>query len=108
MIVFKTKVTEREMMSTYNYYSGLCDRIPDYLLRNLKEMPNNKGYIWRGIYMYGELNREVNSEKTTLFEKTDRDVMLIHEWSKNEYKIFEKIGKDPKRLIEKRVINKKS
>ena len=30
--------------------------------KNLKEMPNNKGYLWRGVTFYGDMPEENNEE----------------------------------------------
>ena len=63
-----------------------CERtdakLPEYMRRNLREMPNNKGYIFRGIQYYGEKRAERN-KPTILFEK-NRGVLNIHEITKGE------------------------
>ena len=53
------------------YYSKFCravDSVPDYMKENLKKMPNNKGYLWRGITVLGEM-KPVKDEPLMLFEK---------------------------------------
>jgi hypothetical protein len=80
----------------YRYYLKLCYSIPEYIKRNLKKMPNNKGYIWKGITLYGCLPPE--EETTILFENLGRDILKIHEITEKEYKTFEKKGKD-KRIL---------
>jgi len=57
--------------------------------------------------LYGELPYEEYKPRV-LFEKPKRDVLHIHEWYNNEYKKFEKIGKNRKQLIEKHSRKKKS
>ena len=44
--------TRRDMNYAFKYYSNIT--IPDYMARKLKYMPNNKGYVWRGVYFYGK------------------------------------------------------
>lgn len=90
---------ERDIASSYKYYCNMCDKIPDYIQKNLNEMPNNKGYIWKGIHMFGKLPKEEDKPKV-MFEKPVKDVLHIHEWYKGEYKKFEKVGKNKKQLIE--------
>ena len=52
-------------------YAKLCDiasQLPDYISRNLENMPNNKGYKWRGVVFFGKLPEERNGN-TVIFEK---------------------------------------
>jgi hypothetical protein len=90
-----------------DYFFKICNSIPDYISRNLKEMPNNKGYIWRGIWCLGELP-PVPGESIVLFERK-KDTLIIREYDDNYESIFEKKGTGKKILIsrnEKRKINK--
>jgi len=73
------------------------DSIPDYMKNNLKEMSNNKGYIWKGITFFGFLPRE--RDKTILFEKNRGNILKIYEIDEYDCKIFEKEGKKQKVLI---------
>ena len=80
-----------------------CDSIPDYMRENLKEMPNNKGYIWKGITFYGLLPKE--NDNIILFEKARGGILKIHEISQNNHIIDEKQGKGQKKFVsnEKRI-----
>lgn len=90
------RITEKEYNKSYKYFCNVCNSIPDYILAKLKQMPNNKGYIWRGVYCYG--NKKPEKDKPiVMFEKT-KLVFIIHEWYKNEYKIWHKKGSNPKFL----------
>ena len=40
--------SKRDIRYFYKQYEKIIDTIPDYMRKNLSEMPNNKGYIWRG------------------------------------------------------------
>ena len=84
----------------------ICSKIPPYILRNLKEMPNNKGYIHKGVWCFGELPREENAN-LIMFKKEDNDLMEIHEIDNNFHYIYEKIGKNRKTLLYKIERNKK-
>lgn len=96
----------REIDKAYKYYVRTCNSIPDYMIKKLKQMPNNKGYIWKDIYCYGELPQEKN-KPITLFEKKHDNLLVIHEWTNSEYIIWHKKGKDRKQLYSKRKIKKK-
>lgn len=47
--------TEYEMDKAYKYFKRVCDETPDYILKQLKHLPNNKGIIFRGVHFYGSL-----------------------------------------------------
>jgi hypothetical protein len=74
------------------------ETVPSFILENLKNMPSNKGYIWRGVYYYGKLPSE--SKNVIMFEKCRNNIMKIHECINNRIYIYEKVGKGPKKLIE--------
>ena len=88
--------SKKEIYKNWNYYNKCLNTIPEYMLRNLKEMPNNKGYIWKGIYLFGELEKEKN-KNTVIFDKK-KNILIIHEWNNYEYLIYHKKGKDKKEL----------
>lgn len=94
----RSRNLQKDIDRSYKYYCKVCDNIPDYILKNLKEMPNNKGYIWKDVYLYGELPSEDNKPRV-MFEKPNREVLYIHEWYNGEYKKFEKVGKNRKQLV---------
>jgi hypothetical protein len=74
--------------------------IPDYIITNLKDMPSNKGYIWKGIWCFGEIKSK-SQYPQILFEKNRGGNMLIHEINETHHCIFEKIGKNNKTLKSK-------
>lgn len=93
---------DRRHKNDYDYFyrqvCNIADSLPDYIQQNLKEMPNNKGYIWRGCHFYGELPVKHN-ELTILFEKHRGNVLKIHEIDSGEYRLYEKIGQNQKKLV---------
>lgn len=90
----------KDIERTYDYFLRINNSIPEYMLKKLANMPNNKGYIWKGIYCYGELEAEIG-KPVTIFEKTRSGQQLIHEWTDTYYKIYyyDKIGKSSKKHI---------
>jgi hypothetical protein len=111
------KQEERDFKYYYKHFCKIEETIPEYMLENLKNMPNNKGYIWRKMWLFGELpeercvnqgvnqgmNGNVNQEQPTLvmFERA-RGVLLIHEYDKHEYRLFEKDSTGKRKFILKR------
>jgi len=96
----KQYVSEREYEYQYNHLMRVVETMPDYMKRNLEEMPSNKGYIWRGCWFFGKL-REHKGENTVVFEK-GRNTMKIHEFDNHNYRVFEKYGQDRKILLSSR------
>jgi hypothetical protein len=91
----------KKIQSDCNFFFKISNSIPKYIENNLKEMPSNKGYIFKGIWCFGKLPAENNN--LTMFEKLPNDILKIHEitYNKNNknYKIFKKNGKNKKNLI---------
>ena len=92
------KATLDEMNKAYQRYNSILDSIPDYITNNLRDMPSNKGYIWKQVHLYGLRPPEKPYNKTVLFEKLPRSVTRIHEWSNNYYRIYRKEGREVKTL----------
>ena len=84
------------MDKEYYKFVKVCNNIPDYILRNLKEMPSNKGYIWKGVWCFGELP-DNNSGQLLMFEKLYGGILRIYEIDDNYRTIYEK--QDGKRKL---------
>jgi hypothetical protein len=97
---------DRDVKYAYKYFNKVIDSLPPYMINNLSEMPNNKGYIWRGIHFYGDLPEQRGPH--VMFEKKRGGILVIHEYTDREYRRYEKKGKDRKQLVhkEKRRIKK--
>ena len=99
---------ERQKEKDYNYgcrtFYKITDSLPPYIKKNLSDMPNNKGYIWRDVCFYGSLPEEEGPR--VMFEKLG-NILVIHEYTDKEYKRFEKVGRDKKILVYKQIKNKK-
>jgi hypothetical protein len=98
------KYAEQNMTRAYDYFIKANSSIPDYILKNLKHMPNNKGYIWKGICCYGDL--DADSNKVILTEKLYNNVTKIHEWDEYEYIIYTKDKYNNKKILSKKPRNK--
>jgi len=94
-VIFRTLRSDnnikREIEKNWQYFVKTRETIPPYMLKKLKNMPNNKGYIWKSIYCYGERPANVG-EPVILFETQKDGVLVIHETTEKEYKIWHKKG----------------
>ena len=90
---------KRDIYHEHRRFSRNCAAVPDYLRRNLSRMPNNKGYIWRGIWLLGDLPPEKNKPQV-MFERKSKDLLLIHECDEYEIRKYEKKGKNRKVLVQ--------
>jgi hypothetical protein len=99
-----------EFNKTFKHYQNLYSSIPEYIIEKLYYMPNNRGYIWKGICCFGEKPAD-NTSKIVIFEK-QRNLSIIHEWDYKllESKIWHKYDRQKKELFksEKIVIKKLS
>lgn len=92
-----SKQTEKDIKYGWKYYNKVIDQVPDYMERNLADMPNNKGYIWRGIHFYG--HKKEQQGVRVMFEKQKGNILIIHEYTNTEYRRYEKEGKNKKYLV---------
>ena len=91
-------LSESQIKYETKCYFRLINSIPDYITRNLKTMPSNKGYIWKGVWCFGELPEEPN-KPLIMFEKLHNGVLRIYESDKFTRNIFEKQPNGRKVLI---------
>ena len=89
----------------YRKFLKAVDTLPSYMTDNLKTMPNNKGYLWRGVQFLGKRNPIIN-EPLIVFEKR-RGVLMIRKQYKDRTEVHKKIGKETKlteTIMQKQVI----
>ena len=93
----KRRQNRRDQRYFYKLYIRANKTLPNYMRKNLKVMANNKGYIWRGVYFFGEQEAEKESA-IVMFEK-NKGVLKITEINKDNVKKYEKVGRNRKKLI---------
>jgi hypothetical protein len=98
------KFAEKNMTKAYDYFLKSMDSIPDYILKNLENMPNNRGYIWKGIHCYGALKED--SDILVMTEKLYNNVTKIHEWNHDEYLVYSKDKFNNKKILHRQPRNK--
>jgi len=98
-----TYSNDRKETGTINYeyrkFKRKVDTIPGYLLNNLSNMPNNKGYIWKGIWLMGDLPEQEPRDILTMFERRG-DLLIIRESDNYKVRIYHKYGRGRKTLVE--------
>jgi len=94
------KQQHRDIKYEEKRFFKMIESIPTYIDKNLDDMPNNKGYLWRGILLFGKQHTEIDKKEPLLiFDKQNKDNLLIHEWTETDYSLYKKIGKNPKTTI---------
>lgn len=88
-----------EIKKAYYNFINVSESLPEYLQRNLENMPMNKGYKFRGIIFFG--TKPPEEEKYIIFERINKEIMHIHIWEKDFAYQYEKKGKGKKVLMEK-------
>ncbi len=94
----KNRYQKKNIDRSYRHFLKACNSIPPYMRRNLAEMPNNKGYCWKSVACYGDLPAEIGQPQV-LFDRRKGNIMIIHEWTHDEYRIYQKKGKERKVLV---------
>ena len=100
-----TKRDEKNQLKNFKKYGRIynksIDTLPVYMQENLKNMPSNKGQIWRGVYFYGH-QKKTDENITILFEKKKRRcITYSHQYNTDEngnylYTLKEKKNKNQK------------
>ena len=92
-------VSERQLE---NYGKKFFSVFPSEKIRkNLKEMPSNKGYIFKGIWFFGELPAERN-RPVVMFESIyNSNVFRTYEIDDKYRYVYEKSGKGKRVLVSK-------
>jgi hypothetical protein len=101
-----SSTNDRNPEKDYNYFLKqfykIDDSLPDYIRQNLSDMPNNKGYIWRGCWFLGNKRPEKHGNRfapVIIFEKLRGGALRIHEYHEHEYVLYEKQGKEKRELV---------
>jgi hypothetical protein len=85
------------MDAEYHKYMRALNSIPEYIKEKLKKMPYNRGFIWKGIHLYGERDPEVG-RPVVLTEKKRNNLCVIHEWTDTKHYTWYKYGNSRKVL----------
>ena len=83
----KEKFLEKDLNYHYKLFQKKSASLPSYIKRNLKHMPNNKGYIWKGVWFFGIKSQnpqdnticmyEISGKKTFIRNKDENGVWTI-------------------------------
>jgi hypothetical protein len=99
--------TEREMQREHDRYVNT--NIPDHLLEKLKNMPQDRGFIYKRVYLFGHLPRKVTAYNNIVLTERVGDKIMVHEYNSKirsldqmydrgevEYKYYEKPKWEPR------------
>ena len=95
--------SENSLLREYDRWCNITP--PQYMQDNLKDMPANKGYIWKGRKFYGE-KKAVSKDEIMFEKKRGENLHIIETVTRGYYRyetIYEKIGNE-KRLVSKKEI----
>lgn len=79
------------------YYKN-CESLPQWIRDKLKDMPSNKGYIWRDLWFFGEKYAPF-TKNCTMFENLKGGITIIHEIDADYHKIYEKVGRSNNKTL---------
>jgi len=87
---YQVRRSERWLRKTESYF-------PAWKKKKLDNMPNNKGYIWRGIHYYGA--RPPNTREPVILFEQKGQILLIHEITSTYHKVFQKATRNSKKKL---------
>lgn len=97
--------SEHEMNKSLQYFYSVCDSLNDTTKNNLRTMPNNKGYIFRGVWFCGN-KPDDKSGQTVMFE-TKSGERFVHSYDHRQM-VYRKTNRNQNTLIEERTIRDKN
>jgi hypothetical protein len=80
--------TEDQMDKSLLYFYKTCDSLNKPIIDELKKMPNNRGYIWRDVFFYGNLNSD--SDIVTMYELKNGKKYIHTWWPDSRYEVMYK------------------
>jgi chloramphenicol O-acetyltransferase len=93
---------ERDFNYTEKQYFKDVATIPDNLLEKLKNMPNNKGYIWRNIWCFGE-KPVSHINEYTLYEKQNQKYLVhVYDLRTRTYSLYDKDNTGKQHLMNRK------
>jgi len=72
----------RFMKNSDKYFYKVCESIPEYLQNKLNNMPETKGYLFRGVCLYGKKKVPEHKRTSTILFEYNKKRFFIHEWNK--------------------------
>jgi len=94
----KDRFLQNQMKRDWEWLCTQDAKLPDYIRENLSRMPNNKGYIWRGIWYFGHRPEE-DPNLLIMFERAGGET-LIHEILYGRYrKVYTKNKNGTKTIV---------
>ena len=92
-------IDPKEISYHYRHYAKAHATLPKNIRKNLGEMPNNKGYIYKNVRYYGQ-NPAQKGEPIILFERR-REHLVIHEYTDTYYTVYHKEPNQKRKKISK-------
>jgi hypothetical protein len=93
---------EREFDYAERHFYKDMATIPDNLLDKLKNMPNNKGYVWRNIWFFGE-KPVSHIHEYTLYEKQNQKYLVhVYDLRSRTYSLYNKDNTGKQHLMNRR------
>ena len=92
----KPKDLERSEMAI----EKASEKLSKNILEKLKTMPNNEGYVFRGVWFMGALPS--NSDIITILDGSVKDMTIITKYTPDYELVYEKPKGQDKRLVSKK------
>lgn len=69
---------------------------PEWMVSDLKRMPNNEGYVFKNIWFFGEKPRHGTTSKIT---EANKGYKIITTWDRDYERVYRKEGRNKEQLI---------
>jgi hypothetical protein len=83
--------------SSLKHFNKAEDTLPDWMKRDLDNMPNNEGFVWKNVQFYGRKPR--NKSQWSQVTEARKGMKIITRWCKDRIQIVEKQGRNPEVIV---------
>lgn len=98
----KERILAHQIKKEWEWLCKQDENLPSYIRSNLENMPNNKGYIWKGIWYFGHQPEE-DKRNLIMFERQGKD-LFVHEICHYKYHRVFKRQKDGENTLISEII----
>ena len=102
---FKQECQADKVNKEYFYKSSLKhfdkaeETVPEYMTRELTNMPNNHAYVWKNVYFWGK--RSPDHRRMSQATHNQKGFKTIEKWDDNYFYVYEKHSRCAEKLISK-------
>lgn len=85
--------------SSLKHFNKADDTLPEYMARELSNMPNNHAYVWKNVYFWGK--KPADKRQMSQATQNQKGYKIIEKWDDTYIYVYEKPSRGNERLVSK-------